>query len=857
MHPDLPYEQAYFDRALALRDRQQAGLARAPGMAANPRAAVELRKRVRGLGLADPDEAIAFGRIDADDSRWYIGKGAIWDDDNDLVVVNWQAPIAAPFYTATPDDPEGLDARRLYRCTGNQIREIEDLMFREVAQAIAEGRPPEPVLSDALLDSLGTARSGELGDIVATIQAAQYDVISRPLDQLLVVQGGPGTGKTVVALHRVSWLLYNRRDRLEPRDVLVVGPNPAFIRYVAAVLPSLGDEAVVQLPIRALGPSVRIGRVDPRALRRLKGDRRMLRLILRGLRNRQRVEAAAPVELTVRGRRVALDGRRIATRARQLAGRPHNEAHRSLRLFVTAEARAALLRMGADDVEIQGEDARDIDAYLDRVWPRLTPQALLVDLLSSRRQLLGAGAGTFSDAELALLALPSDAKVSTWQWAVDDVPLLDAAEALLNGVPATYEHIVVDEAQDLSPLQLESIRRRSRAGSMTVLGDLAQGTSPWAPDSWAPIVQGLRHERVAATTVELEHGYRLPAEAHAIAMRLLDTIAPGLAQPRAVRRSGHDVLVVSADDEADLPAQAVEVVAGLVGEGIVGVIVPPSLRPALVAALDAEGVAWAGELRPPATAVVVLTPEEAKGLEFDVVVVVGPTALVDEAEHGLRSLFVALTRCTSRLAIVHSHPLPAELDLDAVVGGAADEGAEPAEPEDDPAAVEELAVVEVPAAIEEPAAVVHDPDHDLAAPIEEPAALEVSAPVEEPAAVDPEDEQVDADAEAIDAEEIEADEPEDVGSSGLIDLTELAPAPSDDAVGLAPDPEDESAPRVDLVATLDALDDIEREVARAIAGVIAAKLAPLVAPSMLPLIGEEVARALSGDRVGTPRESGH
>jgi AAA domain/UvrD-like helicase C-terminal domain len=663
MHPDLPYEQAYFDRALALRDRQQAGLARAPGMAANPRAAVELRKRVSRLGLADPDEAIAFGRIEADDRRWYIGKGAIWDDHNDLVVVNWQAPIAAPFYTATPDDPEGLDARRLYRCTGNQIREIEDLMFREVARAIAEGRPPEPVLTDALLDSLGSARSGELGDIVATIQAAQYDVISRPLDQLLVVQGGPGTGKTVVGLHRVSWLLYNRRDRLEPGDVLIVGPNPAFVRYIASVLPSLGDEAVVQVPLRSLGPRVRIGRVDPPELRRLKGDRRILRLILRGLRNRQRVDAAEAIELTVAGRHVTLDSRRIATRARQLTGRPHNEAHRSLRVFVIAEARAALARLGAGDVEVRGEAAREIDGYLDRVWPRLTAQAFLVELLSSRRQLLGAGAGTLSDGELGLLALPAGAQVSTWQWSVDDVPLLDAADALLNGVPATYEHIVVDEVQDLSPLQLESIRRRSRTGSMTVLGDLAQGTSPWAHESWLPIVQALRHERVAAGTVELEHGYRLPAEVHDVAMRLLPHVAPGLARPHPVRTSGYEVEVSPVGEPGDLPGRAVSLIEGLVGDGIVGVIGPASLRAELVAALDAAGVAWAAELRPSAAAVVVLTPDEAKGLEFDVVVVVEPAAIVEEAEHGLRSLFVALTRCTSRLALVHARPLPDALAL--------------------------------------------------------------------------------------------------------------------------------------------------------------------------------------------------
>ncbi|HEX6569357.1 MAG TPA: ATP-binding domain-containing protein, partial [Acidimicrobiales bacterium] len=666
MHPDLPSEQAYFDRALALRDRQQADLARAPGLAAHPKAAVELRRRVSRLGLADPDEAVAFGRIATPDDRWYIGKGAIWDDDNDLVVVNWQAPIAAPFYTATPDDPEGLDARRLYRCTGNQIREIEDLMFREVADAIANGREPELVLTDALLDSLGGARSGELGDIVATIQASQYDVISRPLDQLLVVQGGPGTGKTVVGLHRVSWLLFNRRDRVEARDVLIVGPNPAFVHYISSVLPSLGNEAVVQLPLRALGPRVRIGRVDPPALRRLKGDRRMLRLILRGVRNRQRVDAN-PVELTLDGRRVELDGRRIATRARQLAGRPHNEAYRMLRAFLVAEATTALTRARAGEptpaVTLQAESLREIDNHLDRVWPSLTPQALLVQLLSSRRQLLAAGAGSLTDAELDMLALPGDAQVSTWQWSVDDIPLLDAAEALLNGVPATYEHIVVDEAQDLSPLQLESVRRRSRTGSITVLGDLAQGTSAWARDSWDAVVGVLRHERVAAEIVELEYGYRLPAEVHEVAMRLLPDTGPGLSCPEALRSSGHEVAVTSAGQPGELARRAVATVRDLAGDGIVGVITAASVRADLVRTLDEEGVAWASELRPAAAPVVVLTPDEAKGLEFDVVVVVEPAAIVAESEQGLRSLYVALTRCTSRLALVHARPVPAALGL--------------------------------------------------------------------------------------------------------------------------------------------------------------------------------------------------
>ena len=824
MHPDLPYEQAYFDRALALRDRQQADLARAPSMAASPRAAVELRKRVSRLGLADPDEAIAFGRIEAHDDRWYIGKGAIWDDDNDLVVVNWQAPIAAAFYTATPENPEGLDARRLFRCSGNQIREIEDLMFREVADAIVAGRPAGPVLSDALLESLGAARAGQLGDIVATIQAAQYEVISRPLDQLLVVQGGPGTGKTVVGLHRVSWLLFNRRDRLDARDVLVVGPNPAFVGYISSVLPTLGEEAVVQLPMQSLGPRVRIGRVDPPELRRLKGDRRLLRLILRGLRNRQRVEAV-PVELTIDGRTVELDGRRIATWARQLAGRPHNEGYRMLRAFLIAEVSAALPQ-GPMSVPptLSGEAARDIDNYLDRVWPSLTPQTFLVDLLSSRRQLLAAGAGTLSETELDMLALPTGTQVTSWQWSVEDVPILDAADALLNGVAATYEHIVVDEAQDLSPLQLESIRRRSRAGSMTVLGDLAQGTSPWAHSSWDPIVQALRHERVTTESVELDYGYRLPAEVHEVAMRLLPDAAPGMSCPQALRSSGHEVaLVPAAPDER--AAAVVDAVRGLAADGIVGVMTAASSRADVVAALEAEGVAWSSELRPSAAPVVVLGPDEAKGLEFDSVVVVEPAAIVAETDHGSRSLFVALTRCTHRLALVHAHPLPSVLGL-----GPAD---------DEPVA-----------RAEEEASV---PDPDSEAP--DDAVVDRSEPfdwfdgevrgddtVAMPVPFPDDDTVASAPFPATDADVVDATDVTDAPSPAIADRVVVStPAPLP------------AAAAAEAEAAVAALDDIDHDIARAVAGAVVERLARAVDASLLPLVAEEIARALAVRMAATDR----
>jgi AAA domain/UvrD-like helicase C-terminal domain len=796
MHPDLPQEQAYFDRALALRDRQHAVLERSPSLSAHPKAVMELRRRVSGLGVVDPDEAVAFGRIDAGGQRWYIGKGAIWDDDNDLVVVNWQAPIAAPFYTASPRDPEGLDARRVYRCQGNQIQAIEEVLFRDLSEAIAEGREPGPVLSDALLESLGRDRSGELAEIVATIQAAQYDVISHDVDQLLVVQGGPGTGKTVVGLHRVSWLLFNLRDRLEPNDVLIVGPNPAFVRYISAVLPSLGDQAVVQLPLSALGPLVRIGSVDPAAVRRLKGDRRMLRLLERGLRNRQRV-TTDDVDLRVGGRPVSLNGRRIATRARQLLGRPHNEAHRELRAFLIDEARRQLTRagvrdLGAFEISGRGESGREIDNYLERVWPQLTPQSFLVELLSSRQQLVTAALGTLRDTEIDLLALPSGTRVGTWQWSVDDIPLLDAADALLNGRPASYEHIVVDEAQDLSPLQLDSIRRRSRSGSMTILGDLAQATSPWAHESWDEVVEQLRHNGVSSETVELELGYRLPAEVHEVAMRLLPDVAPTLQSPRAVRRTGQDVKVTTTA-ESELATVTVATIRDLLGAGLIGVVCPAAVRAELAHSLDVDGLAWSPELRAATSPVVVLGADEVKGLEFDCVVVVEPAQIVAEAEHGLRSLFVALTRCTSRLAIVHAKPLPDVLGLG------------PDHPED---MVPEDMIPDADAGHAGDGVVV-----DLAGRADdESSALVVNLQV------------------------VDDDEP---SGAVVVDLAQaLGQAGANGAAeGSVFDP-------IDAAIARDAFDGLERQIAQAIAATVAERIIATIRPELLGAVADELARLL-------------
>ena len=686
MHPDIPEEQAYFDHALDLRERLDANLDRAASLSADPKTAAELRRRIGALGVVDPAQAVAFGRIDVDGRSWYIGRGAIWDEDNDLVVVNWQAPVAAGFYTATPDDPSGLERRRIFRCRHNQILDLDELVFARIQERIAAASAaassgveedvdvvdqPRPLMTDALLEALSRERSGELADIVETIQAAQYDVITRDAEQLLIVQGGPGTGKTVVGLHRVSWLLFNRRDQLAEKDVLIVGPNPGFIRYISQVLPSLGDESVVQLPLTGLGPRVKVSRVDPVEVRRLKGDRRMLRLILRAIRNRERVSRRT-VEFTVERRRVQFEGDRLATRARQLAGQPHNDIRRALRSFVIDEVQRQLTQrgmtdLGAFEIDLRGEAGREIDNYLERVWPHLTPQSFLVELFSTRSRLDAAAAGLLTSDEIELLLLPRDLPVAEWPWAIDDIPLLDLAETLLNGPPPSYDHVVVDEAQDLSPMQFESIRRRSRTGWMTVLGDLAQATSPWAPTSWEEVALHLRRDRVPTELAELSLGYRLPSEVHEVAMRLLPEIAPRLKRPDPLRCSGYPVTVTAARP-SELPGAVLRAVRAVHGNGFVGVVTSTRDRGVVTTALEADSITCVPELQSgTGTQVVVLGAEQAKGLEFDNVVVVEPAQIAAESPQGLRALFVALTRPTRRLALVHAEPLPKLLGLDSPV----------------------------------------------------------------------------------------------------------------------------------------------------------------------------------------------
>lgn len=653
---ELASEQAYFDEALEWRERERHRLGDVPRAAANPKDAVGLKRRVDGVlrGFRPPEDAVAFGRIDSeDDERFYIGYQLITDGDNEPLVINWQTPLGTLFYEANHDDPQGLARRRQYTCDGNTIRDFEDVVFAELIEQVVRLEEPGE-LDDALLEDLERSRTGEMLDIVRTIRAAQHRIIRDKLDQLLLVQGGPGTGKTAVALHRVSWLLFNHRENLGPSDVAVIGPNPTFIRYIRNVLPSLGDHDVRQLALGALGPQVRLGREERPEVVRLKGEARMADLLDRALDDRVFLPDG-PLVVPVGTRSIRLDRARVQAEIDRLRSAPYSTGRQSLRSFLRAELLTQLAPSAPDlrpDV---------VDGLLERIWPQLTAPAFLQELLGSEARLLRAAGDEFTAREVRLLYRRSADRLSEEVWSSADVPLLDhAAERIGGQAVERFRHVVVDEAQDLSPMQLASIRRRSSNGSMTVLGDLAQSTGHWARDSWDDVLDALSHDEASTAVAELEIGYRVPRQAFELAAHLLPAAAPGVAPPRVVR-DGPDPILAKVDGPRDRVQRVAHEAMGYAGRSLlVGVICPASLREDITSELSARGVRWrdAGA-EGLGTGINILGPPDAKGLEFDAVVVVEPERIVAEYERGDRLLYVALTRTTHHLSVVHvGAPLP-------------------------------------------------------------------------------------------------------------------------------------------------------------------------------------------------------
>jgi len=646
-HPDLPAEQAYVDSAYAALDRTRELLVRAAGASATAEAgeAIEKWSAKRLRALSEAEEGLVFGRIDIEgaESPVYVGRRFVDDEERETLVVNWQALAARPFYTATPDDPHGVTLRRRFRTRGRKLLDLSDeALDGSLEDAVAR-------VDDILLEELGRAREGRMRDIVATIQADQYRLIARPPEPPLVIQGGPGTGKTAVGLHRASYLLYAHRPEL--RRILVVGPSATFMDYVSHVLPALGEESVEQRAVSELVAGVEVRRSDAREVEALKADVRMAEVLRRAVETRL---APSPAELVAR-----LEGYFVGVEADEVAG-ILEEVRRELGLSLVARERFRMdvlrrfyedycTRLGGlavrtfEEVERALRKGGRLKRFLDTAWPTVKPEHLVRQLLAPRARLDEAAEGILDEREVSLLARRGRG------WSEADVALLDEAAALLVGPPRRYGHVVVDEAQDLTPMQLRMLGRRA-AGTFTILGDVAQATGPVAYGSWDALLADLPGgER--AQVVELRHAYRVPREIMELALPLLDRIAPGTEPPLSYRTGADAPRVVRADPPL---AQALEEAAALAGqEGLLAVIAPESMR-----AEHGASASVFDEAHIP-----VLSPREAKGLEFDHVVVVEPALIVEEAggERGLRELYVALTRPTKTLVVVHARALPEPL----------------------------------------------------------------------------------------------------------------------------------------------------------------------------------------------------
>ena len=609
--------------------------------------------------LADHSSTpLFFGRLDlldaSDDgtTRYYIGRRHVTDAESHPLVLDWRAPVSTAFYRASPREPLGVAVRRRFGSSGGELTSFEDDHLDRGQEAGASSR--------ILTEEIERPRVGPMRDIVATIQPEQDELVRADLSVSLCVQGGPGTGKTAVGLHRAAYLLFTHRQQLERGGVLVVGPNRALLQYVSSVLPALGELDVEQISIGELYP-VDVRHVDDPAVAALKHDVRMARVLHRAL-WRQVVPAQEP--LTV------LHGSYRHTLGPAALDRAVGEVMQSSPTYATGREllRGRVVGHLQRQIELRHADApseswfratsrsRPVTRFLDAVWPAVTPEQLVHRLLSDRALLAESADGILTDAEQDLLLQPRPARSHrAARWSAADAYLLDEVAGLLDRA-RRYSHIVVDEAQDLSPMQCRALARRSTHGSLTVLGDLAQGTTAWATRSWRDTAAHLG--RPDAAVVPLTTGFRVPSVLMTYANRLVPALDLDVPVTSSLRHDGS----LQVRRVTDVVAAAVEECrAALVREGSIGLIAPDSLLADTAAALSAAGLAWGAPEDLTVHRLTLVPASEVKGLEFDSVVALEPARIVAEEPRGLNRLYVVLTRAVSDLVVLHADPLPAQL----------------------------------------------------------------------------------------------------------------------------------------------------------------------------------------------------
>ena len=668
-HPDLESEQAHVDRALACLEAMRAATARLVdgefGGTEVDSAIVRAELETRLRSLSEQHGPLTFGRIDEEDGpRHYIGRRHVKDRNDEPVVVDWRAPVAAPFYRATIRDPLGLRRRRRFAFDDRRLLDIFEEDFADPdSVAAGHGGVPDPLLAE-----LGRTRSGDMRDIVATIQGEQDEIIRWPAASLVILQGGPGTGKTAVGLHRAAFLLYEHRIELERDGVLVVGPNATFLEYISGVLPSLGETSVRQTTIEELfGRRLAVAAVDADAVAAIKHDLRMAEVIRRACVDKIS-RATENLAFDVLSRTLSIPRDRVNDAlGKSLAGTSTLALGREL---FTERLQRLAFRLFARDHDPSMDETmflselragKTFGAARNRLWPTINPRQVVKDVLSGGPTLRNAARGVLDEDEIELLERARRRRSNKGPWSRADLPLLDEAMTRVSGPAFVYGHVIVDEAQDLSPMELRMLGRRSTTGSMTVLGDLAQATGLGAQRTWGEAIMALG---VAAKpkTFELTVGYRVPKPIMELANHLLPAVATEVSATESIRTEGDEPRLLRVDD-GEVFGAAWNEAAILADRWVtVAVIAPESLQGEAretFSSFDPGGDRWRSKHLH--AGITLLTPSLAKGLEFDAVVVIEPARIIAEELYGYRMLYIALTRAVQELVIVHAGDLPSEL----------------------------------------------------------------------------------------------------------------------------------------------------------------------------------------------------
>ncbi|EGX55430.1 ATP/GTP-binding protein [Streptomyces zinciresistens K42] len=597
------------------------------------------------------------GAQEADGERFYIGRRHVHDSMGDPMVIDWRAPVSQPFYRASRKDPMDVGLRRRFGYTGGDLTAYEDERLSDPAEAERT--------SKLLQREIERPRVGPMRDIVATIQPEQDEIVRSALGGTVCVQGGPGTGKTAVGLHRVAYLLYAHRERLARTGTLVIGPNRSFLHYIEQVLPALGELAVRQATVDDLVAHVEVRGTDGAAAAVVKGDARMAEVLRRAVRAQVTMPAEAVV--VVRGsRRWRVPAYEVEEIVRELLARGlrHGAAREALPQRIAHAVLVQMERSGeAPDDRVQDAVARDraVKAAVKAVWPPVDPAKLVLRLLGDAEFLAAHAEGILdADEQRTILWERPARSVRSAVWSAADAVLVDEAADLVSRTPS-LGHVVLDEAQDLSPMQYRAVGRRCTTGSATILGDLAQGTTPWATRSWAEALAHLG--KPEGVIEELTAGFRVPTDVIAYASRLLAHIAPGLTPVASIRENPGLFEVRAVSGMEDVVAACEE---SLRREGSVGLIAADGRVAELGALLAAAGVPYVspGEETTAESRLTLVPASLAKGLEYDYVVLDEPGAVVDgepDERTGLRRLYVALTRAVSGLTVTHGGPLPVQL----------------------------------------------------------------------------------------------------------------------------------------------------------------------------------------------------